>query len=355
MVKIKYSDAILEAIDDSMNKNNSVIIMGLGITDPKAVFGTTKGLLKKYGSGRVIETPTSENAITGIALGASIKGLRPIITHQRVEFALLSMEQIINQISKWNYMTAGKQSAPIVIRLIIGKGWGQGPQHSQSLEVLFSHIPGLKVVAPSNAYDAKGLLKSAIEDKNPVIFFEHRWLHNIIGEVPRKNYKIEIGKAKVVQKGKDISIISFSESLVQVMRVNKLLKKHGINAEIIDLRSLRPLDEKTIIKSVKKTKNIIVVDNGWTKYGISSEIISLISEKAFKYLKSAPVRIGVQNHSIASTRELAKFSYLDSSKIVKGVLNVLKKKKNVNNIIKEAVNMRQTETDIPYRDFRGPF
>ncbi len=355
MVKIKYSDAILEAIDYSMSKNNSVIIMGLGITDPKAVFGTTKGLLKKYGPTRVIETPTSENAITGIALGAAIKGLKPIITHQRVEFALLSMEQIINQISKWNYMTAGKQIAPVVIRLIIGKGWGQGPQHSQSLEVLFSHIPGLKVVAPSNAYDAKGLLKSAIEDKNPVIFFEHRWLHNIIGEVPKKNYKIEIGKAKIVQKGKDISIISFSESLVQVMRVNKLLKKHGINAEIIDLRSLRPLDDKTIIKSVKKTKNLIVVDNGWTKYGISSEIISLISEKAFKYLKSAPVRIGIQNHSIASTRELAKFSYLNSSKITKSILNILKKKKNVNNIIKEALNMSQIETDIPYKDFKGPF
>ena len=314
-----------------------------------------KGLLKKYGSGRVVETPTSENAITGIALGAAIKGLKPIITHQRVEFALLSMEQIINQISKWNYMTAGKQNASIVIRLIIGKGWGQGPQHSQSLEVLFSHIPGLKVVAPSNAYDAKGLLKSSIEDKDPVIFFEHRWLHNIVGNVPKKNFKIKIGKANVIQKGKDITIVSFSESLVQVMRINNLLKKYSVNAEIIDLRSLRPLDEKTIIKSVKKTRNLIVVDNGWTKYGISSEIISLISEKAFKFLKSAPVKIGIKNVSIASSRELAKFSYLDSKTILISILNVLNKKINIKNINKDVKILQQFETDIPYKDFNGPF
>ena len=355
MNKIRYSDAILEAIDESMKKNSSVVLMGLGITDPKAIFGTTKGLLKKYGPKRVVETPTSENAITGIALGAAIKGLKPIITHQRVEFALLSMEQIINQIAKWNFMTAGKQNAPIVIRLIIGKGWGQGPQHSQSLEVLFSHIPGLKVVAPSNAYDAKGLLKSSIEDKNPVIFFEHRWLHDIIGTVPKKNYKVEIGKAKIVQRGKDITIVSFSESLVQVMRTNNLLKRYGISAEIIDLRSLRPLDEKAIIKSVKKTRNLIVVDNGWTKYGISSEIIAIISEKAFKFLKSPPVKIGIKNNSIASSRELAKYSYLDSKTIILNILNILKKKININKLNKEVKDLRKFETDIPYKDFKGPF
>ena len=169
MKEIKL-EAILEAIDQSMQKDKSVILMGLGITDPKSIFGTTKGLLKKYGVKRVIETPTSENAVTGIALGASIKGLKPIITHQRVEFALLSMEQIINQIAKWNFMSAGKQSVPLVIRMIIGKGWGQGPQHSKLRSSLF-HIPGFKVVAPSNASDAKSLLMTSIKEKTSCNFF----------------------------------------------------------------------------------------------------------------------------------------------------------------------------------------
>lgn len=355
MVNATFSEAVRQAIDESMQRDSSVILMGLGITDPKAIFGTTKGLLKKYGASRVIETPTSENAITGIALGASIKGLKPIITHQRVEFALLSMEQIINQIAKWRFMSAGKQCASLVIRLIIGKGWGQGPQHSQSLEVLFSHIPGLKVIAPSNAYDAKGLLSSAIEDKEPVIFFEHRWLHDIKGKLPlNKKYKIKIGKAKVVKSGTDITIVSFSESLIQVMRVSKILEKIGINAEIIDLRSLRPIDENSLIKSVKKTQNLLVIDNGWTKFGVSSEIISIISEKAFNYLKSPPVRIGLTNSSIPSSRAIARYSYLNSKSIILSVLNVLKKKKPkfLNNEIKK---LQLYETDIPYKDFKGPF
>ena len=243
-----------------MLRDKNVVLMGLGVTDPKGIFGTTKDLEKKFGSSRVIETPTSENAITGIALGAAIKGLRPVLTHQRVEFALLSMEQIINQLSKWHFMSAGKQKVPIVIRMIIGKGWGQGPQHSQSLEVLFSHIPGLKVVAPSNAYDAKGLMIQSIRDNNPVIFFEHRWVHDIYGNVPKKSYNIKIGKAKTIKKGKDITIVSFSEALVQVMRLYKFLKINGINPEIIDLRTLRPIDKNTIINSVKK---IVINRDAW--------------------------------------------------------------------------------------------
>ena len=247
MRNIKYFEAIKEALAQSMLRDKNVVIMGLGVTDPKGIFGTTKDLHKTFGERRVIETPTSENAITGIALGAAIKGMRPVLTHQRVEFALLSMDQIINQAAKWHFMTAGKQTVPIVIRMIIGKGWGQGPQHSQSLEVLFSHIPGLKVVSPSNSYDAKGLMISSIRDNNPVIFFEHRWLHNISGNVPKKIYNVPIGKAKILSKGKDITIVSFSEALIQVLRLKKIIEESKISAEIIDLRTLDPLDFKTII------------------------------------------------------------------------------------------------------------
>ncbi len=355
MRNIKFYQSIKEALDLSMLRDKKVVLMGLGVTDPKGIFGTTKDLEKKFGSSRVIETPTSENAITGIALGAAIKGLRPVLTHQRVEFALLSMEQIINQLSKWHFMSAGKQKVPIVIRMIIGKGWGQGPQHSQSLEVLFSHIPGLKVVAPSNAYDAKGLMIESIKDNNPVIFFEHRWVHDIYGNVPKKSYNIKIGKAKTIKKGKDITIVSFSEALVQVMRLYKFLKINGINPEIIDLRTLRPIDKNTIINSVKKTGKLLVVDNSWTTYGVSAEIMSIVTESIFKKLKKSPQRIGIKNLLIPSTRELAKHCYLDSKNILEKIVSITGKKinkKRKNLFLKE---MTTYDSDIPYKDFKGPF
>tara|TARA_B100001250_G_C19790766_1_gene786391 strand:+ start:535 stop:1602 length:1068 start_codon:yes stop_codon:yes gene_type:complete len=353
--KIKFNQSVKEALTLSMLRDKKVVLMGLGVTDPKGIFGTTKDLGKKFGSTRVIETPTSENAITGIALGAAIKGMRPILTHQRVEFSLLSMEQIVNQLSKWHFMSAGKQKVPIVIRMIIGKGWGQGPQHSQSLEVLFSHIPGLKVVAPSNAFDAKGLLIQSIKDNNPVIFFEHRWLHDISGNVPKKSYDIKIGKAKIIKKGKDITIVSFSEAIVQVMRIYKFLKINGIEPEIIDLRTLRPIDKKTIINSVKKTRKLLVIDNSWTTYGISAEIISIVTESIFKKLKKSPQRIGIKNVMIPSSKELAKHCYLNSKNILEKIIsitgkNINKKKKN---LFLKKINT--SESDIPYKDFKGPF
>jgi len=355
MPQIKYFQAIKEAQTQLMYKDKRVMIMGLGVNDPKGIFGTTKNLNKIFGNKRILETPTSENAVTGIAIGAAIQGLRPILTHQRVEFSLLSIEQIINQAAKWYFMSGGESNTPIVIRLIIGKGWGQGPQHSQSLETLFSHIPGLKVVSPSNAHDAKGLLVSAVKDNGPVIFFEHRWLHNIYGEVPKKLYSIPIGKAKVVQNGKDITIVSFSEALIQVLRLKKILSGCGISAEIIDLRSLRPLDKSSIFRSVKKTKKILVVDNGWKSYGISAEIVSLVSEKLLSILKEKPIRLGIREIPIPSTRALAKNCYLNSESILKAV-SKLTKVKIKNKIKKKYLNqLLLKETDIPYKDFQGPF
>lgn len=251
-------------------------------------------------------------------------------------------------------MSAGKQSVPLVIRMIIGKGWGQGPQHSQSLEVLFSHIPGLKVVAPSNASDAKALLITSIKENHPVIFFEHRWLHDIKGKVENKK-KVEIGKAKIIKKGNDLTIVSFSEALIQVMRIYNFLKLNNISAEIIDLRSLRPLDEKTILKSVSKTGKIIVIDNGWTKYGIASEVISLVVEKGFKFLKSPPKKLGVKNISISSSRTLAEKTYLNSNKIIQNVFKILNKNINKNKLSNYIRKYKNDYTDIPYQDFKGPF
>ncbi|OUU07613.1 MAG: alpha-ketoacid dehydrogenase subunit beta [Gammaproteobacteria bacterium TMED34] len=355
MRKIKFYEAIKESQTQLMMRDKSIVTMGLGINDPKGIFGTTKDLNKIFGNKRVLETPTSENAITGIAVGAAIEGLRPIITHQRVEFSLLSMEQIINQAAKWYFLSGGKYKVPIVIRLIIGKGWGQGPQHSQSLEALFSHIPGLKVVSPSNAYDAKGLLASSIKDNHPVIFFEHRWLHNIETKVPKKLFTVPIGKAKILQKGKDLTIISFSEALVQVLRIRQILEKSNISAEIIDLRSLRPFDKKTILKSVKKTKKVLVVDNSWKSFGISSEIISFISENILNSLTKKPKRLGIKELPLPSSRSLAKECYLNTNEILDAIASLSGKKIN-RKVIKEfLLKNKDLKTDIPYKDFKGPF
>lgn len=344
--------AINEALVLSMRKNRNVLIIGLGVDDPKGIFGTTKGIDRIFKDKRVFDFPTAENAMTGIAIGSSLMGMRPVITHQRVEFSLLSMEQIINQAAKWYFMNAGQKSVPLVIRLIIGRGWGQGPQHAQSLESIFAHIPGLKVASISTPKNAKGIILSSIEDLNPVIIFEHRWLHNVKGQVPKKYYKTQLGKANILKKGKDITLISSSYMIVECLRCAKILKKFSIDAEVVDIQSYRPLDISTMLKSVKKTKKTLIVDNGGISYGISSEIIA----KLYENLKSSDIkktiikRIGLSDNPMPSTRELAKYcypSYLDIMKMIGKILN--KKFKN----IQEFKN--NTPHDQPDKSFMGPF
>ena len=348
--EIKYSEAIREALYFSMKKNKSVILLALGADDPKGIFGTTKNLINKFGNKRVFDMPTAENSMTGIAIGCSLGDLRPVVTHQRVEFSLLSIDQIINQAAKWSYMSAGKMKVPIVIRMIIGRGWGQGPQHSQSLESLFSNIPGLKVVCPSTPFDAKGMLISSIEDNNPVIFFEHRWLHGYFGKVPHNYYKVPIGKSKIIHRGNDITIVSSSYMSIESLKTAKILKSFNVNAEVIDLRSLRPLDVNPILSSVKKTKNLLVVDNGWMKYGISSEIIASIVDNIKNLSKITIKRIGISDNPIPSTRSLAKHCYQDIYSILKAVL----KMKNIKYSNLNAYKI-YSATDVPDKDFTGPF
>ena len=350
MRNLKFYEAIREATAISLQDDPSVYLIGLGVPDPKGIFGTTEGLQSKFGSDRVMDMPISENGMTGVAIGSALVGMRPILTHQRVEFAILSMEQIVNQAAKWFHMTAGKNNIPLVIRMIIGRGWGQGAQHSQSLESWFAHIPGLKVVMPATPYDAKGLLISAVEDNNPVIFMEHRWLHNTFGEVPEEKYKVPIGEAKVINKGSDITIVSHSYMSIEALKSAKILKKHNVSCEIVDLRSLRPLDVNTIITSVKKTKRLLVVDNGWTKFGVSAEIISSITEKIFSDLKSAPKRIGIEDVPIPSTRALAVHSYPTPSKIINAVSDLIGVEINLTEEEK-----KQDPLDIPDQNFTGPF
>lgn len=342
--KITYADAIKDALQTSIKNDKKVVLLGLGVDDPKGIFGTTKNLYNSFPN-NVFDMPTAENGFTGFALGLAISGFRPVIVHQRVEFSLLSIEQIFNQIAKWNYMSAGSSPAPIVIRLIIGKGWGQGPQHSQSLETIYSHIPGLKVVCPSSPQDARDLMISSIKDNNPVIFFEHRWCHNIKGKVNKKIKSSKIGKGKILCKGKHISLISFSYSIIECIFAAKILKKYGILCEVLDLRSLRPIDKKAILKTAKKTKKILIVDNGMKTFGVSAEILSIIYEN----LKNIYVeRIGVLDTPLPSSVALAKYCYPEHEEIIKKVCKILKISKKI--IIKKNKN-----PDQPNSDFIGPF
>ena len=349
---ISVADSIKEALVLSMKRNKNVLLIGLGVDDPKGIFGTTKGIDKIFKKKRVFDFPTAENAMTGISIGASLMGIKPVIVHQRVEFSLLSLEQIINQAAKWFFMNGGTKSVPLVIRLIIGRGWGQGPQHSQSLETIFAHIPGLKVVSVSTPLNAKGLMLSSIEDMNPVIIFEHRWLHEIKGDVPKKYYKTPLGKAKNLKKGSDITLISSSYMVIECLRSAKILKNFSLNVEVVDIQSLRPLDMKTIIKSVKKTKKAIIVDNGGMNYGISSEIMTVLYENlSSKEKKNFSIkRMGLSDNPIPSTRELAKYCYPNYLSIIKTIEKIMKKKFRNLDKYKDDIPL-----DQPNKNFMGPF
>ncbi len=350
MRKLKYSEAINEAFSLAMKKDKKIIILGLGCDDPKGIFGTTLGLKDKFGKNRVFDVPTAENALTGICIGLASEGFKPVLSHQRVEFALLTIEQIFNQAAKWNFMSAGKKNVPLVIRLIIGRGWGQGPQHSQSLEAIFGHIPGLIVVTPSTAADAKGMLISSIKNKNPVIFFEHRWLHENYGIVPKKYYETKLNKSKLLKIGNHISIISNSFMAIESLKASKLLKKFDISCEVLDLRVIRPLDKKSIVKTAKKNKKVLIVDNGLTSFGISSEVVSTIIDECDH--KSINIkRIGLLDAPIPSTRSLAKFIYPSYISIIIEVFKMLNKK-----VPKNIINSKDFyASDQPDENFKGPF
>ncbi|MBF0351757.1 MAG: alpha-ketoacid dehydrogenase subunit beta [SAR324 cluster bacterium] len=350
MRELKYFEALREATDQCMERDSSVYLMGLGVPDPKGIFGTTAGLLKKYGKNRVLDMPTAENGMTGVAIGTALMGMRPIMTHQRVDFALLALEQIVNQAAKWYYMNDGQMHVPLVIRMIVGRGWGQGPQHAQSLESWFAHIPGLKVVMPANPYDAKGLMISSIEDNNPVIFLENRWLHNIYGDVPQEYYKVPIGKARIAREGRDLTIVTHSYMVLESLRAADILASGGIDAEVIDLRTLRPLDHTTVLDSVKKTGNLLVVDHGWIHYGVSAEIIAMVSEQIWDCLKSPPRRMGVADVPIPSSRSLAQYCYPRSADVVKMVAEMLHKPMD-----QFKIEISEIPSDIPDRSFTGPF
>ena len=357
MNKKTFANSILEATNQKMLEDDSVFIIGLGVPDPKGIFGTTTGLLDKFGSNRVFDMPISENALTGICIGAAINGMRPIITHQRADFFFLALDQLINNASKWHYMFANKMNVPLVIRLIVGQGWGQGPQHSQPIHGLLNHIPGIKIVMPSNPYDAKGLLVSSIEDNNPVVFIEHRWLHNMVGDVPDEKYSIPIGKGNILKEGKDVTIVSFSNMTILAKEVALLLEKENISAEILDLRTIKPLDEELIINSVKKTKRVIILDPDWKSSSVASEIMAIIIEKASNDLLKPPIRINYPERFIPTAWTLSNYFYPTALEVFVKILELMDKNSFFINEIKKSIEKKILEKplDTPDNNFKGPF
>jgi pyruvate dehydrogenase E1 component beta subunit len=331
--KLPMYKAISEAISLEMEKDNNVFVMGEDIGIYGGIFGATNGLLEKFGPERVKDTPISESAFIGAALGAAAKGMRPIVELMFVDFFGVAMDQLYNHIAKVHYMSDGQVKMPVVIMTAMGGGYGDAAQHSQCLYSLFAHIPGLKVVIPSNSYDAKGLMASAIRDNNPVMYFFHKgimglgWvtpLDEAIKEVPEEAYTIPFGKANIVKEGNDITIVTVAKMVYEALWAAKELEKEGINAEVIDLRTLVPLDKETVINSVKKTGRILVVDEDYKSYGMSGEIITSVVEHMGDKFKSLPKRLTYPDIPIPYSRALEKFALPDKEKIINIVKNMFK-------------------------------
>jgi pyruvate/2-oxoglutarate/acetoin dehydrogenase E1 component len=307
--ELTYAQAIYEATVQEMERDPDVFVFGLGVDDPIGLYGTTLDLHKRFGADRNFDTPLAEDAMTGVAVGAALAGLRPIHVHQRMDFLMLCMNQLVNVAAKASYTFAGAVKAPIVVRGVIGRSWGQGPQHSQSLHSMFMHVPGLKVLAPTTPHDAKGCLIAAIRDDNPVIFMEHRMLYNIRGIVPEQVYEVPFGKARVLAAGDDITIVAISHMVVEALRARAHLEGEGIRAEVIDPVSLAPLDIDTIAESAERTGRLLVVDNDWTGCGASAEIIAAVTERLQDGLVPRVARLGFAPSPCPTTKPLENLFY----------------------------------------------
>jgi pyruvate dehydrogenase E1 component beta subunit len=307
--QLRFFQALNEALDLSLVADPRVYLIGLGTPDATGVFGSTKGLVEKHGRERVQEMPISENAMSGVVLGSALVGMRPVITHMRLEFAMTAIDQIVNQAAKWHYMFGGQATAPMVIRMIVGRGWGQGAQHSQSLHAWFAHVPGLKVIMPATPYDAKGLLIGAIEDDAPVVFLEHRWLYNVHGPVPAGHYSLPLDGPALYRRGTDVTIVASPYMTLEAAKAAQKLAADGIDAEIIDLRVLNPLDDRLILESVARTGRLVVCDHATLTGGFAGEIVARVVEQALDKLKHPPIRVTLPDLPTPTTRALSNYLY----------------------------------------------
>lgn len=286
-----YADAIREALDLALDRDPRVFVMGQGVDDPSGMFGASLDLHEKYGAQRVFDTPLAEASLMGIAMGAALGDMRPVYMHNRPDFLLLAMDQLAGHASKWHYMFGGAMSVPLTVWTCIGRGWGSGAQHSQSLQGLFMQFPGLKLVMPSTPYDAKGLMIAAIADENPVLIIEHRFNFRYKGPVPEGIYQVPIGKAVVRRAGRDVTLVGASHMALEAQWAADELALEGIDAEVVDLRSLRPLDEACILESVAKTGRLVVADTDRRAGGVVAEVAAVVAESGFASLRAPVARV----------------------------------------------------------------
>lgn len=322
MREITYVSAIVEAVAEEMERDERVFLMGQGVEDGGS-FKAATGLPERFGRERVRDVPISEDSVTGCAVGAAITGMRPILEIIFCDFTLRAMDQIANQAAKYLYMSGGRLSVPMVIRTVSGLGASRAAQHSQSLESMFQHFPGLKVVVPSTPYDVKGTLKSAIRDDNPVIVLESYLLYGLKGPVPEEEYTIPLGQADIKREGKDITIVALSSMVHQALKAAEDLEKDGVDVEVLDPRTIVPLDLDCIVRSVQKTNKLLVVEQGNKCGGVGAEIISSVIESAFDFLDVPPARLAIPNTPIPSAPQMEKFVMPNSDSIVKEVRRIL--------------------------------
>ena len=323
MRRISYAQAICEAHWQLLETDARVFLIGQGLWSPWYAGASLKDLDKRFGRDRVLDSPVSENTVTGAAIGAAMAGMRPIVFHPRMDFMLLAMDPIINKAANWSYLFRGKISVPVVIRAAINRGGEQGAQHSQALHAFFMHVPGLKVVMPSTPYDAKGLLIAAVRDENPVIYIDDRWLYDVEGEVPEEMYEVPLGRGVIRRPGRDITVAAWSYAVHLAEAACRELAHRGIEAELIDLRSLKPWDAELVADSVRKTGRLVVVDGGWRTCGAAAEIAARMSEMVFKYIKGPIVRVTLPDLPAPTSRSLEQAYYLTPERIIHAVERVI--------------------------------
>ncbi|MDZ4159229.1 MAG: alpha-ketoacid dehydrogenase subunit beta [Anaerolineaceae bacterium] len=323
MVRITMREAISQALWEEMEKDPGVFILGEEVGVWGGTYAVTKGFYDHFGAKRVRDTPIAETAIIGAAIGAALTGLRPVAELMTINFAFVAMDHIINEAAKFHYMFGGQMTLPLVIRAPGGGGRQLGATHSQTPDAIFAHFPGLKVVAPGTPADAKGLLKSAIRSNDPILFIEHATLYQTRGEVPEGDYLVPIGKSTVQRAGSDVTLITYSKMLEVSLKAAELLKAEGVDTEVVDLRTLRPLDMKPVIDSIKKTNRAVVVEEGWGTYGIGAEVAARIYEQAFDYIDAPVRRVAQKDVPLPYNRTLEQMAIPNVEDVMQAVREVL--------------------------------
>jgi len=321
--ELSFAQAINEALRQALRLSDDVFVFGQVVDNKSGIFQTTTGLQEEFSKRRVFDTPVAEAAMTGVALGAALAGMRPVLVHQRLDFMLCSIDQIVNWGALWRYKSSGKSGVPFTIRAVVGKGWGQGPQHSKSLQAWFAHVPGLRVAMPSTAFDAKGLLMDAIFGEDPCIFIEGRPLFSMRDRVPEEPYRVPFGKARVRRVGRDVTVIALGYMVPMALRAAEMVKGEGIDAEVIDLRTVIPLDEDAVMESVEKTGRLVEADTAWRSFGVSAEISARVAERAFGRLRAPVARVALPDGHSPTSAALEDLFYPKEGDIANAIRGVV--------------------------------